>query len=345
MRCGYCDFNTYTNLGDVQETYADVVIGEIQQSIVSWTNPPQIETVFFGGGTPTLLSADDLVRILQALDHTYGLKPGAEVTTEANPDSVTVDSLRALHRGGFTRVSFGVQSAVPHVLATLDRTHNPANVTQAVAAAREAGFEHISIDLIYGTPGETLEDWRVSVETALALNTDHISAYALIVEDGTALARRIARGEIEQPDDDLMAEKYELADDLFTQAGLEWYEISNWRKNPAAGCAHNELYWRSDDWWGFGPGSHSHVDGLRWWNSKNPRGYHLDGYEVLSQTEQNLEQVMLAIRMRQGLDARRVDPVIAQDLSVAGLIDLGDHLVLTRKGRLLADAVVRALTG
>ncbi len=195
------------------------------------------------------------------------------MTTEANPDSVTPEGLAALREGGFTRVSFGMQSAVPHVLQVLDRTHDPARVPQAVAWAREAGFEQVSLDLIYGTPGETVADWQASVDAALACEPDHVSAYSLIVEDGTRLARQVRTGVIPAPDDDDLAEKYVIADDAFTAAGLHWYEVSNWARDEAARCRHNELYWRSKDWWGVGPGAHSHVAGERWWNVKHPSAY------------------------------------------------------------------------
>jgi oxygen-independent coproporphyrinogen-3 oxidase len=233
VRCGYCDFNTYTadELGEgaTRASYADTAISEIRQAHISFGSRP-IDTVFFGGGTPTQLPAADLVRMLEALGAEFGLAPDAEVTTEANPDSVTPESLAELRAGGFTRVSFGMQSAVPHVLAMLDRTHDPDRVPLAVGWAREAGFEHVSVDLIYGTPGETLTDWRASLDAAVAMDIDHVSAYALIVEDGTAFARKVARGEVVMPDDDETAAKYELADSVMAAAGFDWYELSNWAK-------------------------------------------------------------------------------------------------------------------
>ena len=280
VRCGYCDFNTYTadELGEgaTRASYADTAIAEIElaaRTLAARGDLPPVETVFFGGGTPTQLPSPDLVRMLGALDAAFGLVPGAEVTTEANPDSVTPASLAELREGGFNRISFGVQSAVPHVLATLDRTHDPARVPDAVRWAREAGFEQVSVDLIYGTPGESIDDWAASLDHALGLEPDHVSAYALIVEQGTALARRIARGEVAVPDDDAMADKYLMADDVLTSAGLGWYELSNWARDDAARCRHNLLYWHSADWWGIGPGAHSHVDGVRWWNVKHPAAY------------------------------------------------------------------------
>ncbi|MCW2838656.1 MAG: coproporphyrinogen oxidase [Aeromicrobium sp.] len=359
VRCGYCDFNTYTadELGEgaTRASYADTAISEIVRT-AQQLGRRRAETVFFGGGTPTQLPAADLVRILRAIDEHLGLADDVEVTTEANPDSVTPESLATLRAGGFTRISFGVQSAVPHVLATLDRTHDPAGVPQAVRWAREAGFEHLSVDLIYGTPGESMDDWRASVEHAIALGPDHVSAYALIVEQGTAFARKVRRGEIVMPDDDETADKYLLADDLLTAAGLGWYELSNWASNAAARCRHNALYWHSDDWAGIGPGAHSHVAGQRWWNVKHPAAYaqrlgagespRQDGESIDPATAQ-LERTMLEIRLRDGLDVAVLSPdglTAADDVVDRGLATRhADRLVLTRPGRLLADAVVRRL--
>jgi putative oxygen-independent coproporphyrinogen III oxidase len=360
VRCGYCDFNTYTadELGEgaTRASYADTAIGEIELAGHTLADAAAVETVFFGGGTPTQLPSVDLVRMLAAIDDTFGLADGVEVTTEANPDSVTPESLATLRAGGFTRISFGVQSAVPHVLATLDRTHDPAKVPQAVRWAREAGFEQVSVDLIYGTPGESVEDWRASVEQAIALEPDHISAYALIVEQGTAFARKVKRGEVVMPDDDETADKYLLADELFSAAGLEWYELSNWARDEAAQCRHNVLYWQSQNWWGVGPGAHSHIDGERWWNVKHPAAYaqrlsagqspRHDGETIDAATAQ-VERIMLETRLRSGLGldglsagARAGVP----DLASRGLVELvEDRLVLTGSGRLLADAVVREL--
>jgi len=363
VRCGYCDFNTYTadELGEgaTRESYADTAIAEVElaaRTLALSGGVPAVETVFFGGGTPTQLPSADLVRMLHSLHSTFGLDPEAEVTTEANPDSVTPASLAELRDGGFTRISFGVQSAVPHVLATLDRTHDPARVPEAVRWAREAGFEQVSVDLIYGTPGESIDDWAASLDHALGLEPDHVSAYALIVEPGTALARRVTRGEIAAPDDDLMADMYLMADDVLTSAGLGWYELSNWARDEAARCRHNLLYWHSADWWGIGPGAHSHIGGVRWWNVKHPAAYAkrltagespVHDHEVLDSSTSVVERVMLEARLREGLPlgilegGRGAVPSLAE----RGLVEVaGDHLVLTREGRLLADAVVRDLT-
>ena len=365
-RCGYCDFNTYTAAelgppdgppGASRETYADAAIAEVgfARGVLAGTERP-FETVFFGGGTPTLLPPDHLVRILRAAEDGFGLAPGVEVTTEANPDSVTPADLEVLREGGFNRISFGMQSSVRHVLRVLDRTHDPEGVPRAVRWAREAGFEQVSLDLIYGTPGESLDDWRRSLDGALACGPDHVSAYALIVEDGTALARRVVRGEVPAPDDDDLADKYVLADETLTAAGLSWYELSNWARDEAARCRHNLLYWRGGDWWGVGPGAHSHVGGVRFWNVRNPRTYAAriaDGVspaearEVLDEPTTRTERILLETRLVEGLPVSVLDaPGRARlpELRQRGLVtEEHDRVVLTRHGRLLADAIVRDL--
>ena len=355
VRCGYCDFNTYTadELGEgaTRASYADTALQEIRQAAAA-TPDRTVSTVFVGGGTPTQLPADDLVRMLRGIDDAWGLAPDVEVTTEANPDSVTPDSLATLREGGFTRISFGVQSAVPHVLRVLDRTHDPERVPDAVRWAREAGFEQVSVDLIYGSPGESVDDWRTSVEQALALEPDHVSAYALIVEDGTAFARKVAKGQVVMPDDDETADKYLLADELFEAAGLGWYELSNWARDEAAQCRHNLLYWEGADWWGVGPGAHSHVAHERWWNVKHPAAYarrlaagespRHDG-ETLTPDVEHLEDVMLRLRLREGIETSLLQDPDAM-VSAGYLQPVGDRMVLTRTGRLVADHVIRHVT-
>ena len=358
VRCGYCDFNTYTATelggGGSQAAYAGHAASEVAYAAqVLGDQRPVVDTVFFGGGTPTLLPSADLVAILGSIRDRFGLAPGAEVTTEANPDSVTPDSLAELRDGGFTRVSFGMQSSVSHVLRVLERTHDPARVAQAVTWAREAGFEQVSLDLIYGTPGESLADWRSSLAAALACGPDHVSAYSLIVEDGTRLARQVRTGVVPMPDDDDLADKYVLADDALAAAGLEWYEVSNWARDEASRCRHNELYWRSASWWGIGPGAHSHVDGERWWNVKHPSAYAariaagespaLES-ETLDEDTRHLERVLLEVRLGDGLPLSLVDPARVDDVVGRGLgVRREERLVLSRQGRLLADAVVRDL--
>ena len=319
-----------------------------------------VSTVFFGGGTPTLLPPSALGAILQAIDAEFGLAPGAEVTTEANPESVDQASLSELRSQGLTRVSFGMQSAVPAVLAVLDRVHRPGRPAQCAAWARQAGFEHVSLDLIYGTPGESDADWRRSLDAAVAAAPDHVSAYALTVETGTRLAARVRRGELDPPDDDVLADRYAAADEILGAAGYGWYEISNWAVSPSSRCAHNMLYWTGGDWWGIGPGAHSHVAGTRWWNVRHPAAYAAriaagtspgQAREVLSEAERQLERVMLLIRLADGCPVEVLGPagqanaaqVVADGLADAGALARG-RIVLTRRGRLLADAVTQKLT-
>ncbi|MFD3444307.1 radical SAM family heme chaperone HemW [Microbacteriaceae bacterium 4G12] len=364
VRCGYCDFNTYTAAevrGVKQSDYASEAVAEVALAggVLAATGAPErpASTVFFGGGTPTLLPADDLARMLGAVRDTFDLQPGAEVTTEANPDSVDAAYLERLAEAGFTRVSFGMQSAVPHVLATLERTHDPDRIPHVVRWAREAGLQ-VSLDLIYGTPGESLDDWRASLEQALAQEPDHVSAYSLIVEPGTKMARQIKRGEVAEPDEDLQADMYELADAMLASAGYEWYEVSNWARDGRV-SRHNLAYWQGHDWWGVGPGAHSHVGGVRWWNVKHPSAYadrmHAGvspaaGRETLDAETREVERVLLATRVRGGLETASL-PAPART-AVAGLIADGlvepaaavrGSIVLTLQGRLLADAVVRRL--
>lgn len=365
VRCGYCDFNTYTAdevRGVKQSDFADQAIAEI--ALVarvlrdSGLPPRPVSTVFFGGGTPTLLPTDDLARMLAAVRDTFTLAPGAEVTTEANPDSIDAAGLERLAEAGFTRVSVGMQSAVPRVLAVLERTHNPENVPRVVAAAKAAGL-HVSLDLIYGTPGETEDDWQRSLDAALACEPEHLSAYALIVEEGTKLARQIARGEVPPVDDDLHAAFYEAADSRLTAAGYTWYEVSNWARTPAQRSRHNRAYWLGHDWWGVGPGAHSHVGGVRWWNVKHPAAYAdrlahglspAAGRETLDAETRRVERVLLQTRLVEGLptDAltplgrRAVAQLIADELVEPGPA-LRGTIVLTLRGRLLADGVVRRL--
>ncbi|HET7356413.1 MAG TPA: radical SAM family heme chaperone HemW [Nocardioidaceae bacterium] len=364
VRCGYCDFNTYTaaDLGDApgasRASYAQAAIDEVRlaRKVLGPVGVP-VSTVFFGGGTPTLLPPGHLSGVLAAIDDEFGLAPGAEVTTESNPDSVSAADLAALRDGGINRISFGMQSAVPRVLAVLDRTHDPERVPKVVHWAREAGFGSVSLDLIYGTPGESLPDWESSLRAALDSNPDHVSAYSLIVEEGTALARRVRRGEIPAPDDDDLADKYLLADEVLGAAGLGWYEVSNWARSPADRCRHNLTYWTGGDWWGIGPGAHSHVNGVRWWNVKHPAAYAdrlhagvspAHARELLDAETRRVERVLLELRLYDGLPVDVLDQAGRDrlpELVERGLVSApaGARVVLTREGRLLADAVVRDL--
>ena len=360
-RCGYCDFNTYTSSelgsapGASRQAYLDAVGAELDLALRVLGGPRPVETVFFGGGTPTMLEAGELTGLLDAVRRRFPLAPGAEVTTEANPESVDPDYLTALVAAGFNRLSLGMQSSVPRVLAVLDRRHTPGRVPQVVEWARAAGFGSVSVDLIYGTPGESAEDWRTSLRAALALRPDHVSAYSLIVEPGTRLAARVRRGELAGIDDDVHAAYYAIAERELTTAGLAWYEVSNWSL-PGQECRHNLAYWRSHDWWGIGPGAHSHVGGVRWWNLRHPSTYSArlaagespaQAREVLTSADRRTEQVLLELRLADGIgldiltdtERRR-----AQNVAAAGhaaVVD--DRLRLTLSGRLLADGIVRDL--
>ncbi len=366
VRCGYCDFNTYTREeldGVSQDTFPGVAAREMDfaQQVMSAGGQEErpLRSVFFGGGTPTLVGPEPLLALLTQAQQLWGLDPAVEVTVEANPDSVTREDLDRLALGGVTRVSWGVQSTDPQVLKTLDRTHNPDQVPRVIQSAREAGLE-VSVDLIFGTPGETVAQWQKTVQDALEWQPDHVSAYSLIVEPGTALARRIQRGELPGIDDDLQADMYGVADEALSAAGYGWYEISNWAKHPSLESVHNRSYWTTEDWWGIGPGAHSHVGGVRWWNVKHPTAYTKrisDGVspalarEVLTEDQQRVERVLLGLRMRDGIATDAVDaqksPMIAEFIG-RGLLDgrqaLAGRLVLTDAGRLVADHVVRELT-
>jgi putative oxygen-independent coproporphyrinogen III oxidase len=379
-RCGYCDFNTYTaaELGPSasqdrasQAAYPDVVAQEVElaRKVLPAPGAPVssmsastalASTVFFGGGTPTLLAPERLGGILRKIDESFGLAEDAEVTVEANPETVGPAELEQLRAEGVNRLSFGMQSAVPHVLRVLDREHQPDRPLNCVRWAREAGFEHVSLDLIYGTPGESDDDWRRSLTAAIEAGPDHVSAYALIVEDGTRLAAKVRRGEIAAPDDDAMADRYQIADELLGAAGFTWYELSNWAKSDKSPSRHNLLYWTGGEWWGFGPGAHSHVGGVRWWNVKHPRAYAARlaagkspaaARERLTAAERRMEEIMLRTRLAEGLPLSLLTPAALEQterLVADELIDKSAYpagrLILTLRGRLLADAVIRDLT-
>ncbi|CAN5539716.1 radical SAM family heme chaperone HemW [soil metagenome] len=384
VRCGYCDFNTYTaqelgSGGASTDGFLSAALAEMDlaQGILSerhacadqeGTARPRttdagapsrpVDTIFVGGGTPTLLSVAQLAALRGGVEQRWGIRAGAEITTEANPDTLSDSVAADLAQAGFTRVSIGMQSAVPHVLVTLDRTHEPSHVPAAVAAVKAAGMQ-VSLDLIYGTPGESLQDWRRSVEAALDMQPDHISAYALTIEEGTAMGAAVRRGALPMPTDDDEADKYELLDELLAGAGYRWYEISNWSRGEDTRCQHNVAYWRGQDWWGIGPGAHSHIGGTRWWNVKHPSAYGKRlrrgispalAREVLTDQQRYDEQVMLGVRLADGLDLcclrGRLDHTVA-DLLTRGLLEPSaaerGYAVLTRGGRLLADTVVRTL--
>jgi oxygen-independent coproporphyrinogen-3 oxidase len=356
-RCGYCDFNTYTpgELGGANpDGWLTAVRRELQLAAERLPGPA-VDTVFVGGGTPSLLGASGLSAVLGAVRDAFALAPDAEVTTEANPESTSPDFFAEIRAAGYTRVSLGMQSAVAHVLRFLDRTHSPGRAVAAASEALAAGFDHVNLDLIYGTPGESDDDLRRSVEAVLSAGVDHLSAYALVVEDGTALARRVRRGEMPAVDDDVLAARYELLDGMVRAAGFDWYEVSNWSR-PGGECRHNLGYWGGGQWWGAGPGAHGFIGDTRFWNAKHPNAYAVEleqgqlpiaGFEVLAADDRHVEDVLLGIRLRDGLaldqlrpdERQRVDAVVAEGLVTV----VAGRLVLTDRGRLLADGVVRSL--
>lgn len=355
-RCGYCDFNTYTpselraggTLESVSQGFVDSLIAEV--TFAARTNTTTIPTIFFGGGTPSLMPAKELGRVIDLLKQRWEFAPNIEITMECNPDTLTLQSLEEYRAIGINRISMGMQSANSSVLKVLDRTHNPENVSKSVANARKAGFDNVSLDLIYGTPGETIKQWEDTVETALSYGIEHLSAYALIIEDGTKLSAKIKRGEIASPDDDLMAQMYLKVDELASAAGLHWYELSNWGR----AAEHNLVYWRNQNWWGLGPGAHSHLDGVRWWNVKHPSKYSeklaafespMQDREVLGEKEKQEEKIMLQIRLREGLalselTSSQID--ILENYPEQVLIT-EQRAQLTPMGRLIADRIVREL--
>ncbi len=365
-RCGYCDFNTYTpselkiteGLAQISNSYIDLLMMEIKAAKVQVGQSANVPSIFFGGGTPSLMQPDDIGRVISAIKSEFTLLPDAEITMECNPDTVTKESLAAFRAIGVNRVSFGMQSAVKHVLATLDRTHNPENLLQVTTWAKEVGFSEISVDLIYGTPGESLSDWQTSIDAALTLPITHISAYALIIEEGTKLAAQIKRGEVAQVDDDLTAEKYLVADKAFTAAGFEWYELSNWAKSGSL-SKHNLAYWLGDNWWGAGPGAHSHLNGKRFWNVKHPNLYKervlanqspVADSEVLEELQIESERLMLSLRLPSGVDKQSLNELQLAELSSyveSGHLDQANwnqgRATLTLDGRLIADRILRQI--
>ena len=358
-RCGYCAFNTYTtsDLGgrDLRRGYAEAARREISLARAALgPDVPPVSTVFFGGGTPTALEPAELVSILAAVQAEFPTAPDLEVTVEANPDSVDRRALDELRAGGVTRLSFGMQSARAAVLAVLERSHTPGAATRAVRDAHAAGFEHVSLDLIYGTPGETDADWQASLDAAIAADPDHVSAYALTIEPRTRLAAQVRRGLLPEPDEDVLVRRYDHADDVLAAAGYGWYELSNWARSAGARCRHNVLYWHNHHWWGIGPGAHSHVGGTRWWNLAHPDTYAASvaagrlpvaGHETLDVGARVAERVLLGVRLADGF-ALDISPSVVRELIDDGLVQIvewGDPpvVVLSRRGRSLADLVAR----
>ena len=365
-RCGYCDFNTYTpselkisaGLNEISNNYIDLVLKELELAKSKIQEPVHVSSIFFGGGTPSLMEPKDLGRVIRKIRTDFVLTDEVEITLEVNPDSVDKQKLQQFFDVGINRVSIGMQSAVNHVLKTLDRTHNPENISKVTNWANKVGFKEISVDLIYGTPGESKEDWQASIDSALSLPISHISAYALIVEPGTKLAAQIKRGEVDQVDDDLTAEKYLMADQAFTKAGFNWYELSNWAKDGSR-SKHNLSYWLGENWWGIGPGAHSHLNGERFWNVKHPSMYKekielnqlpIADSEILDSKQIESERLMLSIRLTSGIETKSLNEKQITDLS--GYVESG-HLnhsdwqqgraTLTLNGRLIADRIVREI--
>ena len=358
-RCGYCDFNTYTpaELGGVNPDAWLAALRTELKLAAERLSGPTVSTVFVGGGTPSLLGGARVASVLDMVREYFALAPDAEVTTEANPESAWPDFFDAIRAAGYTRVSLGMQSVSPRVLGVLDRIHTPNRSAAAAREALDAGFDHVSLDLIYGTPGETDDDLLRSVDTAIDTGVDHVSAYALVVEEGTALARRVRRGELAAPDDDVLAHRYELVDARLSEAGMTWYEVSNWAR-PGGECRHNLGYWDGGQWWGAGPGAHGYAGATRWWNVKHPNAYAemlaaaalpVGGFERLDADALHTEDVLLKTRLRQGLprdvlspaERERAEGAVADGL----LVSEADRFVLTPRGRLLADAVVRTVLG
>ena len=361
-RCGYCDFNTYTagELGtsaspDSWFAAASAEIDLAAGVIRAHGDRRPVSTVFVGGGTPSLMGAERLGALLARIDDRLGLAPDAEVTTEANPESTDRQLLDGLLAAGYTRLSLGMQSTDPGVLRVLERTHTPGRPLEVVGWARAAGFRHVNLDLIYGTPGETDEQFTASVGAAIGAGVDHVSAYSLIVEPGTRMARAVRTGRLPMPAEDVLADRYLIADRLLAASGLHWYEVSNWAADEQARCRHNLAYWRGDDWWGIGPGAHSHLGGVRWWNVKHPHAYATalaegrspgQAREVLGEEARRTEDILLRLRLAEGLPLDRLGPAGIREAAAAaaeGLLQAGplaDGLaVLTLRGRLLADGL------
>lgn len=357
-RCGYCDFNTYTpgELGsprDLTGPYLHALDKELEMAAgrVGRT----ADTVFIGGGTPSLLGGQGLSRILDTVRSTFGLSPGAEVTTESNPESTSPEYFAALADAGFNRISLGMQSASHSVLQVLERAHTPGRAFAAAREAREAGFQHVNLDMIYGTPTETDDNVRETLDRVLETGVDHVSAYSLIVEDGTRMARKVNKGLLPAPDEDVLARRYEMISSTLEDAGFEWYEVSNWSL-PGGECEHNRIYWVDGNWWGAGPGAHSHLGDERFYNVKHPNRYiqmlgngelPIKDSETLTGADRHMEKVMLGLRLREGIPESWLDAHAAPALE--GFIDrgllerAGQRVRVTKPGRLLADGIVSDL--
>ena len=355
-RCGYCDFNTYTpgELGgngyDIPG-YLNALEKELEMATARVNREAQ--TVFIGGGTPSLLGAENLGRILKRVKNTFGLAPDAEVTTESNPESTSPEYFAGIREAGFNRVSLGMQSAAPHVLQVLERAHTPGRAFDAAREAQNAGFDHVNLDMIYATPTETDEDCVRTVEKAIATGVDHVSAYSLIVERGTRMYRKVKKGELPAPDEDVMAHRYRLIANALESAGFDWYEVSNWAK-PGGECEHNLVYWRDGNWWGAGPGAHSHVDDKRFYNVKHPARYFrmlsentlpIGGSEDLTAADRHTERIMLGLRLKEGVprDWLALTTTLQSYLDRGLLLASDDRIKVSDEGRLLVDGIVADL--
>ena len=356
-RCGYCDFNTYTpselDRDDQIESWLQSAIKETIFARKILVEELTVDTIFFGGGTPSLLEASVIKEFINNVSKHFKLKKDLEITLEANPDTITQSKAEDWLKAGINRISLGMQSSATNVLQVLDRTHNPANVLSSVEILKKAGFTNFSLDLIYGTPGESLEDWSNSLKDAIAINPPHISAYSLVIEPGTKMGSQLSRGEIKAVSDDDAADKYQLAEKLLNENGYSWYEISNWAKENKE-CQHNLNYWKGNNWWGIGPGAHSHINGVRWWNQKLPKNWResLDkdqspalAREKLTNEQIRNEEVMLLSRLKTGINRSDFDQKNVEKLIEDKLVnDVSGKLELTLEGRLLADVVFRQLT-
>lgn len=352
-RCGYCDFNAHAGLDHLKAPFVEALLAEADLAAAAWEGTRFVST-FLGGGTPTTLPPAVIARILDRLRERFDVHSDAEVTVEANPDTVDVASLGVLREAGVTRLSMGAQSFDPSVLRALERIHSPDSVRRAFDAAREAGFEEVNLDLIYGTRGETAASWERTLNDALTLGPEHLSCYALTIEQGTPLGRQVALGLRAPPDPDEQADRYEAACTRLAAAGYGHYEVSNWAR-PGAECLHNLGYWRGRPYLGLGPGAHSYRDGRRWWSIRSPKRYvaetragrpPLGGEERLDPEAARLERLLLGLRLSEGVPGSWVPDEVAGDFLGRGLARRwGGRFILTDAGMLLANDLVAAASG
>jgi len=356
-RCGYCDFNTYTpnelDVNDQIDSWAEATVKEIKLAKKVLKEYLVIDTIFFGGGTPSLIGNNELSYVLNTLKENFYFANDLEITLEANPDDINDEKIEIWQENDINRISIGMQSSSKKVLQILDRTHDQLNIEKSAKLLRKHGFSNFSFDLIYGTPGESLEEWQESLEFALSLNPTHLSAYSLVIEPGTKMGNDLKTNKIQKVNDDLVADKYLLADEILENHGFKWYEISNWSFNNLK-SRHNLNYWQNNNWWGFGPGAHSHIEGNRWWNLKLPNQWRerlennyspAKAREILTSEQKLSENIMLSLRLNSGLDSTQFSSGIINDLIKDGLIYLNErNLVLTKRGRLLADQVFLQLS-